>query len=257
MNGGPSPNQELVTERLRKYEAASVTVLSMAPIAGYWANDNNFNCWERALERLTTTTLGGGYTLWLHMRTYPAFILLYALGLGAVESGRLSTLGRLFSKRVFDAHDQGSPKAILTKLSDDILTLARHGRLLEGMESSYAPVNDWVHGVLMVPFQRLIADESRYSYAFDKLEILVSLGYQHLNKSRKDWFPMGAFIYRHENGKRVLAEISASISDLGHDSPFVESGIFGSSPEECSALLERFETRVREVSGGMGLFWYH
>lgn len=97
MQGGPTPDSKAATTRVRSYEAACSTLLAMAPIGGFWAEDEHCHIWERALERLSVSTSGGGYTLWLELQRYPGTLLLYGLGLGAIEADRLKFLGRLFS----------------------------------------------------------------------------------------------------------------------------------------------------------------
>ena len=72
----------------------------MAPIGGFWAEEAHVYVWQRALERLSAMRSGGGYTLWIGLQRYPGTLLLYALGLGAIEAARLKFLGRLFATTV-------------------------------------------------------------------------------------------------------------------------------------------------------------
>ena len=255
VDGRLTPNKELVTTRLRRYEAACTPLMAMASVAGFWAADDNLYVWERAMERLCTTTLESGYQLWLGLRTYPATLLLYALGLGAVESDRLITLKRILIKAVNNDGDMGRGRTVLSKLVEDIGSLVREGVHLVDVKPHYTPVSNWIHDVLRVPLKQLIPNDSRYSYAFDKFEMLVALGYYHLNNNWTDWFPIGAFIYRHDNWKHILSAMMESVSVLRDDSPYVASGIFGSTPEECIALIERFKSYIKNVAGRMGLFW--
>ena len=255
VDGRLTPNKELVTTRLRRYEAACTPLMSMASVAGYWADDDNLYIWERAMERLCTTTLESGYQLWLGLRTYPATLLLYALGLGAVESDRLITLKRIFIKAVNNDGDMGMGRTVLSKLIEDIGSLVRDGVHLVDVKPHYTPVSDWIHDVLRVPLKQSIPNDSRYSYTFDKFEMLASLGYYHLNNNWTDWFPIGAFIYRHDNRKHILSAMIESVSVLRDDSPYVASGIFGSTPEDCLALIERFKSYIKNVAGRMRLFW--
>ncbi len=249
----PRPDSKTVTARVRAYEAACSTLLSMASIAGSWAADDNFHDWERAMDRLCRTTTESGYRLWLGLRTYPAILLLYALGLGAVESDRLEILARIFKKPVNDDSDGGTTTA-LTKLLNNIAPLVRD-KLLEGTGESPIPINDWLHDILRQPSRQFIPDDSRYLYTFDKFEMLVSFGHHHLNKSWTDWFPLGAFVYRSDNRQRILTEMKESIRTLETNSPLVSSDIFGETSEECMALIAYFENYVVESARKMGIFW--
>ena len=94
---GPPLTSESVTARVRGYEAACATLLAMAPIGGCWAEEEHYRLWQRALERLGSQTSSGGTVQWLELQRYPATLLLYALGLGAVEADRLQFLKRMTS----------------------------------------------------------------------------------------------------------------------------------------------------------------
>ena len=97
----PKPDTETVTARIRRYEAACSTLVALAPVGGFWADEDHISLWQRALCRLCVIrpSVGCVYPIWEALRRYPATMLLYALGLGAVEANRLGFLGRLLSNR--------------------------------------------------------------------------------------------------------------------------------------------------------------
>ncbi len=80
-NGDPDPTTELVTARVRGYEAACSILLAMAMTGGYWAEEEHYPVWQRALERLGSTPLSGSSNFWPELQRYPATLLLYGLGL--------------------------------------------------------------------------------------------------------------------------------------------------------------------------------
>lgn len=252
--GGPQPDSQTATARVRSYEAACSTLLAMAPIGGFWAEDEHCHIWQRALERLSVSTSGGGYTLWLELQRYPGTLLLYTLSLGAVEAGRLQFLGRLFSTPVHRDNCEDIPAI---QLLPPFCLFGQGGqvaRFLEGMDRRHAPLNDWLHDALRKPADRLIPNNERYTLVFDKLEIMMALGYAHHAKRTKDWYwaPPGAFGYRSDNRSRVLQEVEQSISSKGDQSPFVTSGIFGDSAESCTQALTAFREFIAKISGS----WY-
>ena len=252
----PTPTRELVSLRLRRYESACSTLLAMAPIGGFWAEDDHYHGWGRALERLGTTPFIGGNNVWITSTTYPGRLLLYALGLGAVESGRLQFLNRIFKTSVHD-HARGNYEVAALTALFDVYQTARlpWNQLLEGMDNRYQALNDWVHDALRQPLKSLIPDDNRYDLTFDKLEILIALGFGALDgKSRRPWFPMGAFFYRWENRERIIAEFTNSISESGGDSAFVRCGIFGDNPEDCLKALQDLEGFTSAVAQERGFF---
>lgn len=113
MQGGPTPSTKTITARVRGYEAVCSTLLAMAPIGGFWAEEDHYYVWQRALERLSTVSRIGGDNAWLMLRHYPGTLLLYALGMGGVEAGRLDFLAQLFATTVHRESHEVSPSIIL------------------------------------------------------------------------------------------------------------------------------------------------
>ena len=225
----PQPTREEISKRLRRHEIASSTLLAMAPIGGSWAEDYHYPAWGRALQRLgTPPRVSQWYQEWLSTAIHPARLLLYAIGMGAVASGCLSFLSRLFNTPVKDGPTSTGAVPILSALFDVKHTTSPDwNQFLEGMNRSISPLSDWIHDSLRDHLRPLIPDDDRYTYVFDKLEVLFSLGYAHLDRhsGRNTWFPPGAFLYREENRKQLIAEFTASISEDEADSPLVRCGI--------------------------------
>ena len=168
--GGGAPNTASATARVRAYENVSSTLLEMAPIGGYWAEEPQYAVWRRALTQLTRVTHRGGFDIWLGLERYPGTLLLYALGLGAVESERLGFLGHMFATTI---HREGGEDIPAVQLLPPFCLFEQGGgaaaRILEGMEKRHAPLNDWLHAALRQFTKRLIPSEDIYTLAFDRL----------------------------------------------------------------------------------------
>ena len=170
---GPTPDASAVTERVRRYEAACSTLLALASVGGFWAEVDHVTLWQRALDRFSARRLSVGsvYTIWEGLKRYPAALLLYALGIGAVEANRLGFLGRLLKTPIPDDHHHEDriavevlPPSLL--VDGDVRTM----RVLEGMNNHRLPLNDWMHKTLRPHAARIVPDDSRYTFVFDKLE---------------------------------------------------------------------------------------
>jgi hypothetical protein len=244
LQGGPAPNTNTFTARVRAYEATCETLIAMAVAGGYWVEDWHHATWQSALTRLATRRGEAGYPVWVELQRYPATLLLYALGLGAAEAGErgLLFLGKLFGTPVHREHRED--KTAVELLPPFCLFERGNGppRLLEGMERRHAPLNDWLYALLQPRFRSRFSSESRFTYAFDRLEVLMALSYAYHAKRARDWYwaPPGSYVYRHDNRDRILKEIRAAIESQGDKSPYVRTGIFGHSAEECSAGIDAF-----------------
>ena len=141
----PQPNGEAFTSRVRGYEAVCSTLLSMAPVAGFWAEPEHFSSWERAILRLTTTENMRSYVAWASLQQYPALLLLFALGIGALEAGRLQLLGRLFSQAIHTPN-QGNVAASVSLsqhcLQGEVVGLAKS---LPERGDKHFPMSDWLY----------------------------------------------------------------------------------------------------------------
>ena len=243
----PTPTSASVTDRVRRYEAACSTLLAMAPTAGYWANEDHYEVWGRCLERLSSRRVFSGRVFWLDLQRYPATLLLYALGLGALESDRLRFIGHLFETIVPGRHERDM---LIVEVLPPFCLFEQGGqemRILEGMERHYAPLNEWMHDMLRLHAQRIIPDKNRYTLIFDKFEILIALGCLCRQEQSKQsnwgpWAPPGTFGYRYENRNRIIKEIEQSLSESQNNSPFVKSQIFGRNVEECIQVMAKWKS---------------
>ena len=238
---GPSRDAASVTARVRSYEAACSTLLAMAPVGGFWVEEEQYSVWQRVLSRLSTAP-GTGPVFWLRLKRYPGTLLLYALGLGAVANNRLEFLGRLFATTI-DRRYQEDISTVQILPPFCLLDDGRVMRILEGMEGRKVPLNDWLHSALRPYAKRVIPSDDEYTLIFDKLEILITLSCAFQGGS----VPMGVFGYRHENRNRILQEIEESISASREQSPFVKSGIFGETAEQCTQGLDAFKGFIARV----------
>ena len=251
-----NPTSETVTAQVRRYESACSTLLEMATVGGFWAEQEHYRVWQRALQRLGSAPLDGNYVIWIGLKKYPATLLLYALGLGAVENERLRFLGRLFETAV-QRESLGSNKTsfALQLVLPDLLFLdvsqadGKAMRILKGMENRRVPLNDWIHETLQPYTERFIHGDNRYTLVFDKLEILMALGCAYRGDREPEWYwaPPGAFGYRTDNKDRIFKEIGESLSTMQNESPYVKSGIFGETAEECKQGLADLEAFIPKL----------
>ena len=105
------------------------------------------------------------------------------------------------------------------------------------------PLNNWVHQTLHQYLSKTIHSSDQYDLMFDKMEILMALAhaYHWKRANRTPRLFLGLFVYRTQKRMQILEEIEGSISILQHESPFVRSGIFGETPEECMVSIEQFK----------------
>ena len=230
---------EPFTARVRGYDAACSTLLAMAPVAGFWAEEEHYSVWERALLRLSTTEERSGNTVWLSLKRYPAILLLFALGVGALEAGRIEFLVRLFSALIHESNEGNLPAAAILPrhcLLGDVASLAKS---LPGMENKRSPMSEWIYAVVRQYTRDIIPNEGQHALVYTKLEVLLALGFAYHDGGQFGyWAPPGIFTYRDEERGRALDEIRDSLTRLNDESPFVKCGIFGASADACKQGID-------------------
>lgn len=251
VNAG-SPTPESITVRVRRYEAVCSTLLAMAAVGSFWAEDEHYDVWRRALERLASNVSTSGYSLWLRLQRYPATLLFYALGLGAVESGRLRFVEHLLGTTIRKQHENDVSAVEMLPPSCLFDRGGQELKILEGMERRYAPLNDWIHDILWQHFQNIAPHKDKYSLVFDKFEMLIALNYLYrVDQSHLGDLgpraPLGAFAYRYQNRTRIMKEIEESLSEDQDDSPLVKSGIFGKNKENCAEIASQLQQFVSKL----------
>ena len=259
----PDPNTETITARVRAYETACSTLLAMAVTGGRWAEEAHYDNWRRTLERMATLPLVSGKGRWLGLQRYPATLVLYALGLGALSGNRLQLLGHLLSTEIPHPHDETKTIAQLLPpncMFENFVGGQKVMQMLEGMERRHTPLSDWIQAAVRQYMNNTAYNTERYDLAFDKLEILMALSYAYHDDEKAEtwyryWAPLGSFIYRSKTRERILREIEESIATRQHESPFVRSGIFGETADECAASIEQFKEFVPRVAQQMGIFY--
>ena len=240
----PVPTSETITARVHSYEAASSTLLAMAAVGGYWAEEEDYGVWQRALRRLGSIgSTGTSYEIWHGLTLYPATLLLYTLGLGAVERGRLRFLAHLLKTILREEHRD--EKLAVQKLPPFCLPGAGAMRLLEGTGRRLAPLNDWLLQALWQHVNRVNPDRKHYEFIFDQLEALIALGYLH--HTDEPWAPPGAFCYRNENRRRFMKQVEESLSREQAESPYVVCRIFGETIEKCGRNMEKLEELIPKL----------
>ena len=238
---------EIARLRIDAYDGASATLLAVATIAGAWAEPEHEHIWRGALDRLGSRDSKSGITLLRELERIPATLLLYALGLGAVHQNRLNFLSEVLSVPLPSARASGQLPDLRagTRLAP---YMTWGSQPLGGYERRQLPLNDWLYDRLQQHVQYLVRDTDIYTRVFDKLEILIALNFAHsppfpLNRDER-FVLRGAFGYRQDNRERIISEIEQSIARDGELSPYVSSGIFGSSPDTCASVLEAFKRNI-------------
>src|SRR5215212_1713415 len=88
-----SPSIEDYMDRVGRYEVLARPLLAIMAAGGYWGGEEHARLLGRCLARLADPPGDrNGLVVLLNLRLYPALLLTYACGIGAVLAGRYATL---------------------------------------------------------------------------------------------------------------------------------------------------------------------
>ena len=261
-----STDGDALTDRVRRYENICSKLLPTAVTAAYWSDATQIDAWRNTVELLFQDTMDAGRSDAL-LSTYPAVLLTYALGIGAVAHGRLDCLGRILEFPTGRDIEKWRGQTVVRRdgevaddLSDTILKFVRSKesmQKLKGMDLRHVPVSDWLFQSLRSHTTALIRSETRYEHLFDRLEVLLALGCGlRMNENRQEhpWFPFGCFIYRNLTFQSTVREVEESINRDGNDSPFVRHKLVGDRAEDALANLKSFCDFVSSVRNNLHIF---
>lgn len=236
---------EEVLKQLKSYEAASETLVELAFVAGQWCDDTQFKGWSRMLSSLSHTHNPLAAGVWLNLQRYPAALTMYAFCLGAMLNDNLAQLSKLLAMKI-----TGSPLEDARAVESlNIYALHEHGtesmRVLPGRKSETTPLHNHVKDYLSSRLLSNYPSDVAFEYAFDKLEIVLSLAYAAPTvaavMSDRYRTLVSAYGWRHANRIAILAELRADITARGPDCPYVSLGLIGRDvpmAEKNMGLLE-------------------
>jgi hypothetical protein len=238
---GPS-----VLARLTSYEAASATLIRMAFVAGQWSESAQLIPWVKALAKLSMGGQQNGVILWLGLQRYPATLLLYSFGLGAVAAEQWSSLHALFSTTVAREHREDKravevlPPFVLLERGGDAM------KVLPGRERAYTPLQNHLEALLWPLFSSQFPSEAAFHLAFDRFEILMALSYAlpAVENDDRYWTVPGSYGWRYMNRERIISEIRNGLETLGDGSPLVTSRLAGSTAATALKNLSALEELV-------------
>jgi len=254
-----------VMAQAHRYEAVSRPFVAAIVAGATWGSTDDDGLWARAVNRVANTSRAyGGQDALLLLRRLPALLSVYASGLAAVDRGnygalravttdvtfrdinhQIPLLGALHPGRVIsdDLAAQGlvfeiEPGRPPTDEDLEAIRARRYGR-------KYTPVSIVLHRWLREPLRSAIPDDTLYTAAFDRLEMLLALVASDVQTQAAadgkytDGPAFGAFTWRHKyDSTPPEARLVAEFYAVGDSWPPLLAGLFGGRLERAEAAFE-------------------
>lgn len=244
-------NGQTVEHRLKFYESAMETLLQMAFVAGQWSSPDQLAPWLRVLVQFCQRERGG-VSVWVDLQRYPATLLLYSFGLGAVQAGRYDSLAKFLEVQVRAPYED-TKRAVELLTVFSLLEQPDTMKRIPGKQDRYTPLNDRIQELLEEKFSRNFPSNEELVLAFDEFEILSGLtsAKNLVESTRRYWVPLGPYGWRTSNRRHILQTIRDSIALDAEASAYVATGLAGNSPKQSLANIDAFEEFVGQLHWGL------
>ncbi|MBC3906195.1 SIR2 family protein [Undibacterium umbellatum] len=241
----------ILTDRVRAYEGACTTMVEMAIVAGYWSNSLQLRPWIRAILKLSQKKYAQGSPFPVKFQIYPAILITYALGIGAIASGNLAIIGELFAAEVLIDKKDPQPISVNLNLRRTLDPMNEKAEFLEGKEFEHFPMSCWIEDYFALRTKILFQNHTDFLYGFDKLEFLWALSYAYSASTtgKQFWAPVSTFFLRSGSLLALFEESRTSLDKEGESSSYVQSKIFGETVKDCTNLLQKLDDYSVELSG--------
>lgn len=192
--------------RMQAYEAGLSVLLPMLVCGAYWALPEQHSPLLKSFKRIADQTAPeSGKVIWIKLREYPALVLMYGMGIGAVTNSNYRFLKALVDHKI--KTDPFKPERRTAETLHNLGVLERdHQRFLPGKERDYTPLSDHLFDILREPLRDYLPDDSVYEATFDWFEYLLCLAHIDQQVTRKEleeekskkpdfyfWAPVGRF----------------------------------------------------------------
>lgn len=243
--------------RVTGYEAAVEPLARLFAVMGRWGDGGEFSLVREIIGAESRHESVSGTVVWLHMRRYPAVLLLYAYGLGLINAKRYDVLFRLFSHLVRDNRMNFVP------LVGQIMLGAWEGgdnkiwQNLEGLDRRKVPLSDHLFEVTSKWKKEYLISEKDFEIDFAFFELLRALSYISANNNKEDldltlsnrgtrnfvWAPVGRLVWD-TDGRAVVFSLLETTEIKKN---ILAAGFAGGDEAFLSQSIESFRRLLDEM----------
>lgn len=255
--GGPFDDPAF-GEKVALYESNTEPLIRLFATLGRWGTGAELPLVTNILKYFGKQRSLGGLTVYIKLRTYPAVLLLYAYGIGALKAGRLKELFKWLSTPI-----EMENRSEFEPASNSLFLWFWPGhegevwKRLEGLENRKTTLSDHLLDVLSPMLKDMSLDLEEFELLFERFELHAALsnathGYtkerlsaemQSKNRYNYGRIPLGRTGW-HSQTQRIL------FPELGRpevQTPLLEAGFCGGDKE----FLEMVGESLTRLAGSM------
>lgn len=164
-------------KRMREYEVLVERLMAMLTAISYHDTGENTHLLTQCIEWLMSVQRKDGFTALIDLQYYPALLVNYAAGIGALAAKRFCNLEAILKKPTYLGNYHQNKTASIEKLH--VFSVFTNGASKwvprQNAEQEYTPANNYILDLLRPFLHDYSPDESKYEETFDLFEYLLSL----------------------------------------------------------------------------------
>jgi hypothetical protein len=240
IKAAPGWSEDEFRRRVGMYDESFADLCRAAALIGRWGSDSSTDALTHPIKRLCDGLEQGGNMGWLRLQWYPALLLFYAGGIGAVTGGRYDALMTLMHAAV--RKPDGEYEMLVTATTNGVGDGTQLFKLMPGLDRHYLPCSEHLHARLGKLLNEVLHLGSDFDASFDTFEILRAIEYAHL--SDREWGPVGRFAWRLRYGSSAWQRLMTDAQSAGNAWPPLAMGLCGGSSERLTAVRQWLERAI-------------
>lgn len=251
LNPNEPPTKDNFQSRMKRYEATVERLMAVLATLGFYDSGQCSILLTESIERFLGVKFEGGFPVWKHLQYYPALLLEYAAGFGALGGRNPKGVCAVLEAPAYREHSRGEKKKAIG-------TLNRWGIFDEGdvhkwvplpdAEKKHTPVSDYLMGLFWPILKDYIPQKDKYEETFDLFEFLLGLAFMHEENYHK--LPMGRYMWRWNNTweRSPMHEFVKGGNSWVSYGQLVHEGMFGGDDTRFFEMVKRFDAWRLKVS---------
>ena len=247
-------SDESFAGRLKRYEEVMKEIQSIMTCIAFWGGKNHHQLLNKILARISDNLEPkSGLVIYLKLRWYPLFLLLYSAGIASIANDDYSTLSNILTAKVRSPDSTYGIVPISIPIGDAAAELHDAFKRLPGHEKQYVPRSEYLFKLLQPSLDDLLFLGNDYERFFDRFEVFLALVYADLDYRQgcRIWGPLGRFGWKYRSRERsgnAYADIIKEAEDFKDHWPPLEAGLFSGSYDRFFDIATKFQEIFKNLS---------
>jgi hypothetical protein len=240
-------------ERLKKYEKTLSDLCSIQALLAYWGTEANRATLTLPLKQICSHLKPvSGLTVWIGLRWYPALLLLYIGGIGAVAAEKYDNLRALLQAKIPNPEQSYDGVTLIRRISNAIEDIEDAFKKIPGFERRYTPRSEYLLKLLQPTTEDLFFLGIEYESHFDRFEVFLALEHAEQYASEQSgrvWGPLGRFGWKLKGGdaSNPLHQVITEAEAQKDSWPPITAGLFKGSAERFKEIASEYYQMIAKL----------